>query len=741
MKSYLFTCSKCGTQMAFTEHQAGLKGPCGGCGIEIQAPPPFQSHTVSVGQFNEEAEELSRKQKDREPTPGKLVSPQGNCVTLVGEYIRFGSSSRCDVVVAECYGVSEDQFRLGEEGDRHILVNLAPNENQTRVNAMAVCERPLRDHDVIFAGQLRLTYYAPTIRQVEFDAKAVNRQRYIRAGVIAGIGLFSIFLITEMFQTTESAKVKLPETRPQPKIVMPGKPVPAKPAPRPAPAPAPMVAQTPQDAAKGAYPAVMPGKIPQNPIEALPYDIVRLPDKQLVQNVRSAHRSTASLAHVTSYEETVVNHYVQVLVDAYLKHGDRNWRWDREAITALTLFARIYTGEGVAFSRGDFEEMKASVMHCIREGCRDAAILHAQERINTTEAALSGRARRVLPSVSPDQMAIAAYPAEVQAPSYLHKMRAEIETANASDQRTLMEQLISSTAEWNVDSEDPYMSTVYWDHVENSALSAVEVMDGNWKQVVNRFVNAFKMHSAGPEVRDVFAAAVPIWLVWESTVVIEGEAGEHELEQLGVAKLKLEELWGGGLRMPIICELMLKVSLLGGESELFELWFDRSIELNPEDPTPYRLKAEFLSPRHHGDVEQLTAFADELIENMDAPNLPWLGLEVYTKLNDIVGGDFGKRPEIFQRVESTFDTFFKRYPDAHFRQAQRAAISWKMGYEDEAREQLMESGLDYSVFTQNFVPAQGEMSPHEEILKEAAEAEFRLRLEGAILGAFTPPGS
>ncbi len=748
MKSYLFTCLNCGTQMAFTENQAGVEGPCGGCGMIVQAPLPFKSNTIPVGQSESESEETSKRKKRGEPTPGKLISPQGNYVTLIGETIRFGANPRSDVIVAESYGTSEEHFQLSEEGDQHILINLAPNENQTRVNAMAVCERPLRDNDVIFAGQLRLTYRAPTIRQEEEKARKNNRQRYARAAVIGATGLLLAFIVSEAFKSVEPAKKK-PKLPPRPKLVMPAKPPPRQPArpvqrvPAPISHPAPGYVSAPDGyhpvAGVPAYPQAGPGYVPASAYQNLPYTMIELPDRRMAQNVRRTYTTPSSFAHVTVYEESVVNHYEGVLVDAYLRNGHRHWKWDKEAITALTLFARIYASEGTSFSRVDFEEMKAAVSHCIRSGCRDAAILHAKDRIRSTEFALTGGARRDSgPSLSLDEIAIAAYPAEVRAPSYLHKMRADGVDSGDSGQ-SLMKKLIQSTAEWDVDSSDPYLSTVYWDHVEEAALTAVEISEGNSKQVVSRFVTAFKAHGAPQQVRDIFTVAIPVWLAWQDTLSAKnGEpAPEPDFSQLGIAKLKLDELWDAGMRTPIVTELMLKISLLAGDRELMDLWFERAITTNPEDPTPYRLKAEFLSPGRHGDVEELTAYADSLMEQMDTPNLPWLGLEIYSKINQALDGDFGKRPEIWTRVEGTFEKFFKRYPDAHYRKAQGAAIAWELGHPTEAREQLMETGLDYAAFTMNIQLKDGELSPHEQIMKEAEEAEFRVRLEGAIMSGLS----
>lgn len=720
--------------MAFTENQAGLEGPCGGCGTKIQAPLPFQSKSITVGLLNVEEQELAEKKRDDEPSPGKLITPKGNFVTLRGEYIRFGSSISNDVVIADCYGVSDDQFRLAEEEDRHILVNLAPNENQTRVNAMAVCERPLKDQDVIFAGQLRLTYRAPTIGRIEQQAKETNRQSYSRAALIGAISLLAVFFVVDLFKSSDPKPARVLD-KPSPKIVMPGEeprpkvPPPARPKP-PAPRPeVPTVAASP-------YPGGSPGYTPptSDPYrESLPYNVVAAPDRQMVQAVRRSQQAGASFDHVTLFEESVVNHYEQVLVDAYLEKGHRSWKWDREAITALTLFARIYTGEGVAFSRSDFSSLKKAVSHCIQAGCRDAAILHAKERIQSTEYGLIAKAGNPTPSPNLDQQILAAYPAEIRAPSYLHKMKMSEGSSDKKSKEAILAELIASTAEWNVDTKDPYLSTIYWDHVEQAALAAVKVVEGNSKQVISRFETSFKLHSVPQEVRNVFRVAVSIWLAWKEHSNREGEE-EIDVEEFGSARTQLEKFWIGGLEMPVIPELMLKIALMSGDRELFSVWYERSIMLNPEDPTPYRLKAEFLSPRNHGDVEKLTAYADSLIDDMDSPNLPWLGLEVYAKLNDMIEDDLAKRAQIWKRVSGTFDTFFKRYPDAHFRKAQKAAISWELGYEEEAREELKETGLDYAAFTINFQPELGEESPHDQMMKEVEEAEFRVRLEGAILG-------
>lgn len=719
--------------MAFTENQAGLVGPCGGCGINIEAPLPFQSKSIPVGISSSESEELERRRAE-EPSLGKLITPQGNFVALRGEYIRFGSSINCDVVIADCYGVSDEQFRLAEDDDRHILVNLAPNENQTRVNAMAVCERPLKDQDVIFAGQLRLTYRAPTIGKEEQKVKETNRQSYARAAIIGAIALLLVFVIADFAGSPTPERKKTPE-RSAP-IVMPGK-EPRKPTPPPVRTVPPSQPLPPQNAVAAAYPTVSPGYTPPGvgPNDnSLPYNVVAAPDRQMVQNVRRSQVHQASFDHVTLYEESVVNHYEQVLVDAYLANGHRSWKWDREAITALNLFARIYTGEGVAFSRSDFAALKRAVTHCIQAGCRDAAILHAKERIQSTEYGLIAKAGDPSPSPTLDEQVLAAYPAEVRAPSYLHKMKMSAGSEDKKSKEAIMAELIDSTAEWNVNTNDPYLSTVYWDHVEQATIAAVNVMEGKTKSVVNRFDTSFKMHSVPQEVRDVFRTAVPVWLAWNDRAE-KPDDEDGDLAELGLARNRLEQFWDNGLQMPIVPELMLKVALMSGEKELFSLWYDRSIMLNPEDPTPYRLKAEFLSPSNYGDVAELTAFADSLIDEMDSPNLPWLGLEVYAKLNGMIDNDFAKRTEIWKRVSSTFDTFFKRYPDAHFRKAQRAAISWELGYEEEAREQLEETGLDYAAFTINFKPELlGEESPHEQMMKDVEEAEFRNRLEGAILG-------
>ncbi|MEM1294304.1 MAG: hypothetical protein AAGH89_02995, partial [Verrucomicrobiota bacterium] len=699
----------------------------------IQAPLPFQSKSITVGLTNPEEEELAESKRGDQPSPGKLITPKGNYATLRGEYIRFGSSINSDVVIADCYGVSDEQFRLAEDEDRHILVNLAPNENQTRVNAMAVCERPLKDQDVIFAGQLRLTYRAPSIGQEEQKAKETTRQSYSRAVLVGAIVLLAMFFVVDLFKSS-TPKPPRETAKSSPKIVMPGEqtlpPVPPPARPKP-PAPRP----TPPDAAASPYPSVAPGYTPSPQGSNLPYNVVAAPDRQMVQAVRQSQSGGSSFDHVTLFEESVVNHYEQVLIDAYLSKGHRSWKWDREAITALSLFARIYTGEGVAFSRTDFSALKKAVSHCIQSGCRDAAILHAKERIQSTEYGLIAKAGDPTPSPTFDEQVLAAYPAEVRAPSYLHKMRMAERSEDKTSKDAILAELIASTAEWNVDSRDPYLSTIYWDHVEQAVLAAVDVMEGNTRKVISRFETSFKMHSVPKQVRDVFRTAVPIWLAWkEYSKLGEKEKEEGSPQDYASARSLLEGFWTEGLKVPILPELMLKVALLSGDRDLFSIWYERSIVLNPEDPTPYRLKAEFLSPQNYGGVDELEAYADSLIEDMDSPNLPWLGLEVYTKMNDMIEGDLAKRAEIWNRVSSTFDTFFKRYPDAHYRKAQKAAISWELGYEEEAREQLKETGLDYAAFTINFQPELGEDSPHDQMMKEVEEAEFRVRLEGAILG-------
>lgn len=139
---------------------------------------------------------------------------------------------------------------------------------------------------------------------------------------------------------------------------------------------------------------------------------------------------------------------------------------------------------------------------------------------------------------------------------------------------------------------------------------------------------------------------------------------------LATAQAALERAWKlNPLDVRIPAQMMTVVLGQGGNRDQMEVWFNRAMDLDPDNYEACRSKLYYLEPKWYGSTEAQLAFGRECVQSQKwGGRVPLTLLDAHFYVNarndKSEQTNYWKQPGVWPDVQSAFDRFFELNPDA-----------------------------------------------------------------------------
>jgi hypothetical protein len=358
-------------------------------------------------------------------------------------------------------------------------------------------------------------------------------------------------------------------------------------------------------------------------------------------------------------------------VDAYEARGKTNAAWDKLAEQALELYVRARTDKG-----SGTELTYATLGGCLQSaktaGCDDALIQYLYTRYTL-------RPGDVTPAFVQASM-LAADALEASVYSDARKFLACWNTARAISAAAPSQTNLPPQAQ-------PYLAKAR-DHLlrvindETIASDEVRALCEQWTEPGQGEFPAYQVIESGLS-KHWYDAAWAWWLrgkvfidsAWEARgsgpakdVTEDGWA--RFTQRLAIAQEALEKAWDLDSSMKEAAEYMITVELGQGKGRpRMETWFERAMQLDPQDHAACVRKLSYLEPKWHGSPEAMIEFGRECVTNKQwGGQVPLTLFEAHLRLSKYLPAseqaNYWKQAEVWNDLKSSFNRFLELNPGA-----------------------------------------------------------------------------
>ena len=372
------------------------------------------------------------------------------------------------------------------------------------------------------------------------------------------------------------------------------------------------------------------------------------------------------------------------LGDAYAKVGKKDARWDKPAREALDLAARMYSLQVDPFVTPG--EIHTSARQAVDAGCDDPLILYvyAQTSIIPNFPGNEEFIRRVL-RASDALMASPHSPfrkASALEKATLLKGR-QVTLQSPPDQIGVVEagldglfDLLAQSVK--VDPRGEFWEARWYDTLK-SALAEYRRLNADSKKAFDRFDAKLAEVSGIEPLRLALKGRYFVDWGWEArTDAFAPMVSEKQFQtfeaRLTEARATLEAAYKLNPKQPCVAQTMMSVELgIGrGDRDAMELWFERALELNPDDQKACWAKLNWLEPKWYGseDNKDSLAFGKACVETKNwKSGITLLVAQAISshgwslpKDNDESGRYFFQT-ENWNPIAGVYDEYFKYYPN------------------------------------------------------------------------------
>jgi len=390
---------------------------------------------------------------------------------------------------------------------------------------------------------------------------------------------------------------------------------------------------------------------------------------------------------------------VATLEGDYRRIGSTNAAWDAQATEALALFARMRC------RRGDMGPLSASfekaVKAAIGAGCSDPLVKYLNARFAggpPMQATKTGVGVHVAAAQALDRSQYAeirkyygclraaealksAYGTGTNMPPKTHQFR----RAALAHLATVLE-----------DRQTPY------EEVHEACAQLMQEVETNKKQREEFFfaieapLFAHWTDRAGPHLLKGHFYVKYAWQARGSGMADTVTDGGWKLfgERLALAGLELELAWRLDPTDEQIPLNMMSVELGQGLGrERLETWFAHAMKLNPNSYAACMRKLNYLEPKWHGSPEEMLKFGRECLDSKEwGGRVPTILAEARWSLAGYLEEDKRKaywtRPEVWEDGKASYETFFRRNPEAVGYRKYYARYAYRCERWEELRAQL-----------------------------------------------------
>lgn len=424
--------------------------------------------------------------------------------------------------------------------------------------------------------------------------------------------------------------------------------------------------------------------------------------------VRSIPSGPKALTY-NDVDKISAKHLNRVVVDAYKSNGNRNPKWDDDAISFIEYFVTRYAiyanGWHSSYSSCLGKESADAVMAAdhamvakgrdvIARGCHDPIVQTALGYMSWMISDFYGSAHFF-------QDALEGFkknpklPRDVArlAPIYLIMSHEMVHDLKPSDERAWRQLANKWTAEAQCDgSFSPDENSLLYQYLFGSYESFFE-------KDLSAFYKALKSASK-PDIYFVKAVGGRIetlegWVdrgnAFASEVTNDGWKKFHA--HLAAGRKLLIEAWKMKPTYPDAPTSMIVIAMAGNGDDEPRIWFDRAVAAQIDYATAYHYYEYALLPRWGGSTEQLYDFGVECLNTKRYDT--FIPLQLLKILQDIQDESEQSRicwstPEAVNHLAMMFDGYKKsdklsKY-DPYLLQSLRAATAWNCGLNDEAKQ-------------------------------------------------------
>lgn len=386
-------------------------------------------------------------------------------------------------------------------------------------------------------------------------------------------------------------------------------------------------------------------------------------------------------------------------IEAYEKVGRRDVKWDANVRAALPQLVRIWDGDS---SPPESRAVYDLLTKAVAAGCDDPLIVYSRARMyefNVEEdgpkiVALHVEAARAMKERGPGYHPLRQTFAYTRAAQFL-----------AGSAETLGDEVRSQVEGWwdlalerlEKAAADPDSPVSLLSEVSQLLIKTKMKLTGDRKTGLDRVFEVLskaRPESAFPLVLKGEAYTDYAWDArgdgWANTVTPEG--WKKMGERLAVAEAALTEAWKRDPEDPEAPTLMINVELGQGKGRpVMETWYRRAMAADPDNRLACRYKMYYLEPKWHGSREAMIAFGRELLAggNFEA-RLPFQLVDAHWTLAGYgkTLEDYFRNPDVWKDIQSVYEPFLKKYPDAAWERSFYARCASYSGRWVEAKAQF-----------------------------------------------------
>jgi len=402
----------------------------------------------------------------------------------------------------------------------------------------------------------------------------------------------------------------------------------------------------------------------------------------------------------------------KTLVDPYEQAGHTNPKWDEPAELALTEFARV-RAQCTESNEAPEMIMSTNCAAAVDAGCDDPMIRYLYNRFSMSQTNSSTAFTEAFCETAKD-MQQSTYPPIRKFYAATRALDQIFYTYGTNSPHQPVEReimpLISQSVETALNDKTMPAREAY--EIANRALYLVSGDTNNYQQAYNCIEKPLTNNWPDDYTTWLLKGTAYIRLAWNARgggyADTVSEAGWKLFgERLGTAQADLEHAWQLYPKDPEIAHQMMTVMLgQGGDRDRMELWFNRSMAINPNDYDACSAKLYYLEPKWYGSQEAMLDFGRECVHNTNwGGHVPLILMDahhaIYTRYVDpSEKTNYWNQPYVWADLKASFDRFFELNPGAVGSHHDFAWYAYQCGQWDEFNRQLslFSTGTNYDYF-------------------------------------------
>jgi len=386
------------------------------------------------------------------------------------------------------------------------------------------------------------------------------------------------------------------------------------------------------------------------------------------------------------------------LTNDYESAGHKNPKWDPDAREALTEFARVkIASDDEALVLSDL--VGSAAESAVAAGCDDPMVEYLRARYGSAAKEKSYGERKELYRAAASNLENSAY-------SPLRKFYANVDAAEIlyvpRDQNIwpLVRQVRGAAiGNLNQAFQDKTLPEA---EAYQAADALFQMLAHNPHELTNAY-DTLALTLSGPGARPAVAALVKAEFYLQYAWIGRGHGTADQVtdeqwqafrDRLAQAEKALDQAWANDPDDAQIPTVM--ISICTGQQKTrpeMEKWFQRAMQLDPNNYQACRAKLHYLLPQWYGSPEDMLAFGRQCAANTNwGGEVPLVLVDAHSDLSRTLPAEsraeYWKQPEVWTDIKTAYERFAQTEPDATRFRYPYAAYAVRCGQLDDFNEQI-----------------------------------------------------